>query len=96
MRIDDPNVQGNLTLAAGSTANLTGSFSGSIEGNSIVSGSVSGSLQGNGESVTNVVTSQSINNNNSSGSVAFWQGSLAEYNIISASADNNTVYFVVE
>jgi len=88
MRIDDPNVQGNLTLAAGSTANLTGSFSGSIEGNS--------TLQGNGENITNVVTSQSINNNNSSGSVAFWQGSLAEYNLISASADNNTVYFVVE
>jgi len=88
MRIDDPNVQGNLTLAAGSTANLTGSFSGSIEGNS--------TLQGNGESITNVVTSQSINNNTSSGSVAFWQGSLAEYNLISASADNNTVYFVVE
>jgi hypothetical protein len=96
MRIDDPNVQGNLTLAAGSTANLTGSFSGSIEGNSIISGSISGSLQGNGNSITNIITSQSTNNNNSSGSVAFWQGSLTEYNAISASADNNIVYFVVE
>ena len=43
-----------------------------------------------------LITSQSVNNNTASGSLSFWQGSQAEYDLISASADNNTVYFVVE
>ena len=43
-----------------------------------------------------LVASQSVNNNTASGSLSFWQGSQAEYDLISASADNNTVYFVVE
>lgn len=38
---------------------------------------------------------QSQNNNSASGSLSFWQGSQAEYDLISASADSNTVYFVV-
>lgn len=62
MRIDDPNIQGSLTFAAGSTSSLTGSFSGSIEGNSVISGSLSGSFQGNGTELTGIVSS-SINNN---------------------------------
>ena len=62
MRIDDPNIQGDLSLAAGATSALTGSFSGSIEGNSIISGSLSGSFQGNGTELTGIVSS-SINNN---------------------------------
>jgi hypothetical protein len=37
---------------------------------------------------------QSINNNASSGSLSFWQGSQTEYNLISASANPNTVYFI--
>ena len=41
-----------------------------------------------------LVASQSVNNNTSSGSLSFWQGSQAEYDLISASADQNTVYFV--
>ena len=36
MRIDSPEISGELTLEAGSTSNLTGSFSGSIDGNSII------------------------------------------------------------
>jgi hypothetical protein len=42
-----------------------------------------------------LIASQSVNNNTASGSLSFWQGSQAEYNLISASADPNTVYFVV-
>ena len=38
---------------------------------------------------------QAQNNNSASGSLSFWQGSQAEYDLISASADPNTVYFVV-
>lgn len=41
------------------------------------------------------LSSQSVNNNTSSGSLSFWQGSQAEYNLISGSASNNTIYFVV-
>jgi hypothetical protein len=43
-----------------------------------------------------LVASQSVNNNTSSGSLSFWQGSQAEYDLVSASADDNTIYFVVE
>ena len=83
------------TLKINTIEPLTGNTI-SITGNSTLSGSISGSFEGSGNNLTNVVTSQSINSNTSSGSLAFWQGSLAEYNLISASADNNTVYFVVE
>jgi len=38
---------------------------------------------------------QSQNSNSASGSLSFWQGSQVEYDLISASADPNTVYFVV-
>ena len=41
------------------------------------------------------ITAQAQNNNTASGSLSFWQGSQAEYDLISASADSNTVYFVV-
>jgi hypothetical protein len=41
-----------------------------------------------------LISSQSVNNNSASGSLSFWQGSQAEYDLISASADPNTVYFV--
>ena len=40
--------------------------------------------------------SEVTNNNSSSGSIKFWNGSLAEYNVISASADPNTIYFTTE
>jgi hypothetical protein len=36
MRIDSPEITGELTLDAGATSNLTGSFSGSIDGNTII------------------------------------------------------------
>jgi hypothetical protein len=35
------------------------------------------------------------NLNTNSGSLSFWQGSQAEYNLISGSASNDTIYFVV-
>ena len=54
---------------------------------------ISGSLTVTGPST--LVASQSVNTNTNSGSLSFWQGSQAEYDLISASADNNTVYFVV-
>lgn len=58
------------------------------------SNNITGSLNISGSA--NIAASQSVNNNASSGSLSFWQGSLTEYNAISASADNNTVYFVTE
>jgi hypothetical protein len=53
---------------------------------------ISGSLSVIGNS--NLVASQSVNNNALSASLSFWQGSEAEYDLISASADPNTVYFI--
>ena len=53
---------------------------------------ISGSLTVTGPST--LVASQSLNNNTASGSLSFWNGSQTEYNLISASADNNTIYFV--
>ncbi len=35
------------------------------------------------------------NNNTSSGSIGFWQGTTAEYNAISGSASNSIIYFVI-
>jgi hypothetical protein len=75
---------------------------------SVDSASVATSASYYGGSVTNAttasyvllaesssITSQAQNNNPASGSLSFWQGSQAEYDLISASADPNTVYFVV-
>tara|TARA_R110000787_G_scaffold73061_1_gene162731 strand:+ start:752 stop:1963 length:1212 start_codon:yes stop_codon:yes gene_type:complete len=53
---------------------------------------ISGSLTVEGSA--SLVASQSVNNNTASGSLSFWNGSQTEYNLISASADNNTIYFV--
>ena len=39
--------------------------------------------------------STAYNNNVSSGSIGFWQGTQAEYNLISASASPDIIYFVV-
>ena len=39
--------------------------------------------------------STTVTNQNSSNNLSFWQGTQAEYDLISASADSNTVYFVV-
>lgn len=36
------------------------------------------------------------NNNLQSGSIKFWQGRQTEYDLISSSADNNTIYFITE
>ena len=55
---------------------------------------ISGSLTVEGSA--SLVVSQSVNNNTASGSLSFWQGSQAEYDLVSASADDNTIYFVVE
>ena len=45
-------------------------------------------------SITSSITTKVTNINNNSGSLNFWQGTQAEYDLISASADPNTVYFV--
>jgi hypothetical protein len=44
--------------------------------------------------ITGSITTQVDNQNASSGSISFWQGSQTEYDAISSSADPNTVYFV--
>lgn len=61
-----------------------------------ISGSFSGSFGGLITSASHALTSStSINQNSNSGSLQFWQGSQSEYDAISSSADNNTIYFVV-
>ena len=44
--------------------------------------------------VTSSITTKATNLNTSSGSLSFWQGSQTEYDVISSSADPNTIYFV--
>lgn len=44
--------------------------------------------------ITGSLSTQVDNQNANSGSLSFWQGTQAEYDIISSSADPNTVYFV--
>ena len=52
---------------------------------------ITGSLEVSGSA--NLVASQSVNNNTSSGSLSFWNGSQTEYDAL-GSYDNNTIYFV--
>jgi len=62
---------------------------------SYVENAISASYVKNSESSSfSLLSSKSINNNASSGSLSFWQGSQSEYNLISASADNSTIYFI--
>ena len=46
---------------------------------------------------TLTATSSNVENlNTNSGSFQFWQGSLTEFNAISASANDNEIFFIVE
>jgi hypothetical protein len=47
-------------------------------------------------SVSSSISEANTNYNTNSGSIEFWSGNQTEYNAISASADVNTIYFVVE
>ena len=84
---DFNNIINTPTLVSSSTFPYTGS--------AILSGSltVTGSLVVTGTAF--VTSSKVYNNNTSSGSISFWQGSQTEYDAISSSADPNTVYFVI-
>ena len=63
---------------------------------SAFTGTFTGSLAGTASYAVNSVTSsRSVNENTNSGSISFWQGSQAEYNLISGSASNDIIYFVV-
>lgn len=93
------SLHGPLSLEANVTISVTeGSFL-KIEGfDEEVLNSVSSSFAATASYVATslyaLIASQSVNNNASSGSLSFWQGSQAEYDLISASADLNTVYFI--
>lgn len=46
---------------------------------------------------SNAILASAVHNNNlQSGSIKFWQGRQSEYDLISSSADNNTIYFITE
>ena len=101
MRIDNPNITGSLTYGDGSIVSASFSETASFYGGSVTSASFSETASFYGGSVTSAshaesssITSHIENYNTTSGSLSFWQGSQAEYNAISNSADPNTVYFV--
>ena len=76
----DSGEDGNFRATGGQVENIGQSR---VDGNLTVTG-------------TAFVTSSKVyNNNTSSGSLSFWQGSQTEYDAISSSADPNTVYFVI-
>ena len=85
MRIDNPNITGSLTYGDGSIVSASFSETASFYGGSVTSAS---------HAESSSITSHIENYNTTSGSLSFWQGSQAEYNAISNSADPNTVYFV--
>lgn len=74
----------------GNSLDDTHLFTGSLR----VTGSVSitGDLSASGTAY--VTSSKVYNNNTSSGSLSFWQGSQTEYDAISSSADPNTFYII--
>jgi hypothetical protein len=85
----------------GSVTSASFSETASFYGGSVTSASFSETASFYGGSVTSAshaesssITSHIENYNTTSGSLSFWQGSQAEYNAISNSADPNTVYFV--
>ena len=86
------NVTSKPTLISSSAQiSLVNSASIAISASYSTTASFASSISNN---ITSSITTKVTNINNNSGSLNFWQGTQAEYNLISASADPNTVYFV--
>ena len=88
------------TFNGGVTAtSFTGSFSGTATNATSASYAIVSDTAVNATSASYSATaslaSAVTNLNISSGSLTFWQGSQAEYNAISSSASNTTIYFVI-
>ena len=103
------NVTGNAstaTTASYATTALSASFADNATSSSFASSATSASFAdtstsssyavSSSYSVSSSISDANKNYNSSSGSIEFWSGNQTEYNAISASADVNTIYFVVE
>jgi len=103
------NVTGNAstaTTASYATTALSASFADNATSSSFASSATSASFAdtstsssyavSSSYSVSSSISDANKNYNSSSGSIEFWSGNQGEYNAISASADVNTIYFVVE
>lgn len=90
----------NATSSSFSDTSISASFASNSTSASFADNSTSSSYADNAlsasYSVSSSLSEQSENYNTSSGSLSFWSGNQGEYNAISASADVNTIYFVVE
>ena len=85
-----------VTLGPNTTANPDPAISFQRDVEITGSLSFSGTLDGTITSASYATTSSKLENNNTnSGSIAFWQGTQAEYNLISGSATDDTIYFVI-
>lgn len=89
----------NATTADSATTATTASY---VAGGN-VDGTVANATSANSATSASYATSGSFtqlaakseNNNTNSGSIAFWQGTQTEYNLISGSATDDTIYFVI-
>ena len=61
----------------------------------VAGGSVDGTVASATSASYATTSSNSVNENTASGSLQFWQGSQTEYDLISGSALDNVIYFVV-
>lgn len=77
--------------SAGSATSATSATSASFATFANSAGTVTSASFASSATISNTV----YNNNTSSGSIGFWQGTTAEYNAISGSASNSIIYFVI-
>jgi len=95
LRIENFTPEQQISSSHSETASYFGGEVKNAISASYVENAISASYVKNSESSSfSLLSSKSINNNASSGSLSFWQGSQSEYNLISASADNSTIYFI--
>lgn len=87
-------VSSSITYTTQSFSSGSTAFGNSLDDKHLFTGSVdiTGSLTLTGNAY--FTSSKVYNNNTSSGSLSFWQGSQTEYDAISSSADPNTFYII--
>lgn len=87
-------VSSSITYTTQSFSSGSTTFGNSLDDKHLFTGSVdiTGSLTLTGNAY--VTSSKVYNNNTSSGSLSFWQGSQTEYDAISSSADPHTFYII--
>lgn len=83
---------------AGGGAGFPYTGSAEITGSLIVTGSIYSDSQiyaTSSQAISSSISTNSVNSNTNSGSISWWSGTQAEFNIISSSAELGKIYFVI-